>query len=62
MNWRVAGLVALFVLPLIWVLGWGFGHDPHAVPSVLESRPAPVFTLQSLDGKRSVLPILRGAP
>jgi cytochrome c biogenesis protein CcmG/thiol:disulfide interchange protein DsbE len=62
MNWRVAGIVALLVLPLLWVLGWGFGHDPHAVPSVLESRPAPAFTLQSLDGKSVSLAGLRGRP
>jgi cytochrome c biogenesis protein CcmG/thiol:disulfide interchange protein DsbE len=62
MNWRLAAVVAVFVVPLIWILAMGFGHDPHAVPSVLENRPAPGFSLRSLDGKAVSLEGLRGKP
>lgn len=62
MNWKMVALVALVVVPLIWVLAMGFGRDPHAVPSVLENRPAPSFTLQTLDGKTVSLEAFRGRP
>jgi cytochrome c biogenesis protein CcmG, thiol:disulfide interchange protein DsbE len=42
----IAGLCA----GLVWVLGRGFGQNPHAVPFNLQGKPAPAFTLKSLDG------------
>ncbi len=44
-HWGVmlAGLAV--VVPLLVVLGLGFGRDPHAVRSPLVGRPAPPFTL-----------------
>lgn len=62
MNWRLAFVVGLIVIPLIWVLAMGFGRNPHAVPSVLENRPAPLFTLQALEGEPMSLAALRGRP
>ena len=49
-NWGIllAGLAT--VIPLIYLLGTGFGNNPNAVPFALESRPAPEFELQTLDG------------
>jgi cytochrome c biogenesis protein CcmG/thiol:disulfide interchange protein DsbE len=47
---------------LVAVLASGFGKDPHAVPSVLEGKPAPEFTLVDLDGGEISLASLRGKP
>ena len=64
MRWRLALLVsALVVVPLVLLLASGFGHDPHALPSTLEGRPAPEFTLQPVDGSPAIsLAALRGRP
>lgn len=62
MNWKMVGMGALFVVPLLIVLAMGFQHDPHAVPSVLEGRPAPNFQLATLDGKPMGLADLKGKP
>jgi len=59
--WIVVGGFVLF-LPLIVLLGRSFGRDPRAVPSMLEHRPAPEFTLVDLDGKTWSLSELRGTP
>lgn len=50
------------ILPLVWLLHSGFGHDPHEVPSVLEHTQAPQFKLVDLDGKTWDLAQLRGKP
>jgi cytochrome c biogenesis protein CcmG/thiol:disulfide interchange protein DsbE len=47
----VLGLGALIVLPLLVLFARSFGNDPHAVPSVLEQKPAPSFALTDLDGQ-----------
>jgi cytochrome c biogenesis protein CcmG, thiol:disulfide interchange protein DsbE len=62
MNWKMAAMAGAFVLPLLAILALGFNHDPHAVPSVLEGKPAPAFKLQTLDGKAMGLADLRGKP
>ena len=44
-------LVPLLVIPLAWLLLTGFGRDPREIASPLIGRPAPVWTLTSLDGE-----------
>lgn len=56
----VGGLAV--ILPLVWLLHSGFGHDPHEVPSVLEHTQAPEFKLVDLQGKTWDLAQLRGKP
>ncbi len=51
MNWKTWALAIGLPLPLVVLLAVGFGKDPHAVPSVLEGTPAPVFALPDVDGK-----------
>lgn len=62
MNWRRACLAALVAVPLLVVLAMGFGHDPHAVPSMFEYKPAPSFALRALSGEQVELSSLRGKP
>lgn len=62
MNWQRAFLGALIIIPFLVILALGFGRDPHAVPSVLENRVAPDFTLQTSDNQTIHLSELRGRP
>jgi cytochrome c biogenesis protein CcmG, thiol:disulfide interchange protein DsbE len=61
-NWRNVAIVAVVVLPIVALLAFGFGHDPHAVPFALKDTPAPDFTLRTLDGEQVRLSDLRGKP
>ncbi|MBN2798036.1 MAG: TlpA family protein disulfide reductase [Deltaproteobacteria bacterium] len=54
----IPGLV--LIAALIAVLAAGFGHDPHALPSMLDGKPAPGFSLQSLQGETYTLSELKG--
>jgi cytochrome c biogenesis protein CcmG/thiol:disulfide interchange protein DsbE len=56
----VVGL--LITAPFVYVLASGFGKDPHAVPSVLEGKPAPDFSLVDMDGNPVALSSLAGSP
>lgn len=58
----VLGLGLLVIVPLVALLASGFGNDPHAVPSVLEGKPAPEFALATLDGGDVDLHAMRGRP
>ena len=62
MNWKLAILPGLLVLPLLLVLAAGFGTDPHAVPSVLQGKPAPSFKLSTMSGEQISSESLRGKP
>ncbi|MBU1651028.1 redoxin domain-containing protein, partial [bacterium] len=62
MNWKVLAAGLLLVLPLVWVLATGFGHDPHAIPTVTIGATATDFDLTDLDGQRVRLSALRGKP
>jgi cytochrome c biogenesis protein CcmG/thiol:disulfide interchange protein DsbE len=63
MNWKIAiGLGGTCAL-LVAVLFASFGRDPHAVPFMLEGKPAPEFSLARLDnGETVTLSKLRGRP
>jgi cytochrome c biogenesis protein CcmG, thiol:disulfide interchange protein DsbE len=55
--------IALACVALIFVLVKAFGQDPHAVPFMLKGKPAPGFTLKTLDtGEVVALEKLRGKP
>lgn len=55
-------LLPVVVVPLVFVLGFGFGRDPNNVPSALMARPAPSFELPTLDGAALSSESLRGRP
>jgi cytochrome c biogenesis protein CcmG/thiol:disulfide interchange protein DsbE len=55
-------LVPILVVPLGWVLFTGFGRDPRAVASPLIGRPAPEWTLSTLDGGQLSSADLAGRP
>ncbi|MBN1334871.1 MAG: redoxin domain-containing protein [Deltaproteobacteria bacterium] len=62
MNWKVLLVALIVIVPLVWVLASAFGHDPHALPSTLEGRPAATFSLQDLDGREVSLASYEGRP
>jgi len=61
-KWRILVPGLVVVLALIALLASGFGHDPRALPSRLEGRAAPDFTLETLDGDTVAFSELRGRP
>ena len=56
------GLAVAVVLPALALLGTRIGKDATRVPSVLIGKPAPAFTLPTLDGKTISNADLRGKP
>ncbi len=62
MKWRNVVIVTLIVLPVLVVLGLGFGTDPHEVPSVLVGAQAPDCDLVNLDGAPVKLSALHTKP
>ena len=48
------------IVPLVWLLAYGFSRDPRYIPSPLIARPAPAFTVTLFDGKKLGLDDLRG--
>lgn len=55
-------LVPLLVVPVGWLLFTGFGRDPRAIASPLIGRPAPEWTLATLDGGTLSSAELAGRP
>lgn len=55
-------LVPLIVLPLGWLLFAGFGRDPREIASPLIGRPAPEWSLTTLDGEVIGTDDLAGRP
>src|SRR5438445_5418382 len=55
-------IVPLAVVPLVLLLSFGFGRDPRALSSPLIGRPAPSFSLTSIDGHQVTIAGLRGRP
>lgn len=62
MNWKVLVAGIVVTTPLVWVLASGFGHDPHAIPTVTIGAQASDFDLVDLSGQRVHLSDLRGKP
>jgi cytochrome c biogenesis protein CcmG, thiol:disulfide interchange protein DsbE len=57
------GLWALGIaVPLLLLLALGFQHDPNAHASTLLNKPAPTFTLRSINGEPLSLSRYRGHP
>jgi cytochrome c biogenesis protein CcmG/thiol:disulfide interchange protein DsbE len=52
----------VIAVPLVALLAYGFGRDPSAIASPLLNKPAPDFTLRTLDGKSLALARFRGRP
>ncbi|HEX7171874.1 MAG TPA: redoxin family protein [Candidatus Limnocylindria bacterium] len=55
-------LVPLVVLPIAWLLFQGFGRDPRQVATPLIERPAPPWSLTTLDGDTLSSADLAGRP
>ncbi|MCA1842887.1 MAG: redoxin domain-containing protein [Actinobacteria bacterium] len=62
MRWLMVGLAAAVLLPSLVVFGSRLGKDATLSPSVLIGKPAPAFTLPTLDGKTMSNADLRGKP
>lgn len=60
MPWRRLLIIALIVIPLIWLLAYGFTRDPRYIHSPLVARQATPFTLTLFDGKTIRLEDFRG--
>lgn len=54
--------VAVIAGPLLALLAFGLRGNPDAVASPLLNKPAPSFTLHTLDGRTLSLAALRGRP
>jgi cytochrome c biogenesis protein CcmG/thiol:disulfide interchange protein DsbE len=61
-NFWVLGIGFLLIVPVLAILASGFGNDPRAVPSMLEQKPAPPFSLVDLDGQPVSMKTLKGQP
>ncbi len=55
-------IVPLLVVPVGWLLLTGFGRDPRAIASPLIGRPAPAWSLETLDGRTLASSDLAGQP
>ncbi len=63
LNARVLAAGAIVVVPLIAVLVFNLGRDPHSVRSPLIGRPAPPFSLRPVGGGAPIdSSSLRGRP
>ena len=60
MPWRRLVLIAGIVIPLIWLLAYGFSRDPRYIASPLIGKQAFSFTLTLFDGKTIRLENFRG--
>ncbi|MGH7829610.1 MAG: TlpA family protein disulfide reductase [Candidatus Binatia bacterium] len=60
MAWRRLLITLLILVPLVWLLAYGFSRDPRYIPSPLIAQPAPAFTTTLFDGKKIALEDLRG--
>ena len=52
--------IPLAVVPVLWLLAYGFKTDPREIPSPLVGKPASPFTLTTFDGRPIALAEQRG--
>lgn len=60
LRWRRLLVATVIVIPLIWLLAYGFTRDARYIQSPLIGRQAPEFTLALFDGNNISLKDLRG--
>jgi len=60
MPWRRLLITFLLILPLLWLLAYGFTRDPRYIASPLIGRQAPDFRVLLFDGKELKLEEIRG--
>ena len=62
-RYIVVGISLLTITLMVWVIRSAFGKDPHAVPFMLNGKPAPTFTIKRLDtGEQVSLSQFAGKP
>ena len=61
-RWVMIALAVVVLLPALVLLGSRVGKDATLTPSVLIGKPAPAFSLATLDGKTISNADLRGKP
>ncbi|MEN9796682.1 MAG: hypothetical protein RL653_378 [Pseudomonadota bacterium] len=62
-RWTATALALGVCAGLLFILGKGFGRNPHEVPFALVGKPAPTFTLRRLDtGAPFSFEQMRGRP
>ncbi len=60
MAWRRLLITIIVIVPIVWLLAYGFSRDPRYIVSPLMGRQAPDFTLTLFDGKTVSLSDFRG--
>jgi cytochrome c biogenesis protein CcmG/thiol:disulfide interchange protein DsbE len=60
MPWRRLFITLIIIIPLLWLLAYGFSRDPRYISSPLIGRQAPPFTVTLFDGRKLSLGDLRG--
>ncbi len=60
MPWRRLLITVVIVIPIVWLLAYGFSRDPRYIQSPLIARQAPSFTLPLFGGGTIRLEDLRG--
>ena len=60
MPWQRLLITAVIVIPIVWLLAYGFSRDPRYIQSPLIARQAPSFTLPLFGGGTIRLEDLRG--
>lgn len=60
MPWRRLVITLAIILPLLWLLAYGFSRDPRFISSPLIGHQAPDFTITLFDGSTLKLSDLRG--
>jgi cytochrome c biogenesis protein CcmG/thiol:disulfide interchange protein DsbE len=61
-RWVMVGVAVMVLLPAVVVLGSRLGKDATLVPSPLIGKPAPEFSLPTLDGRTITNADMKGKP